>query len=45
MGMDLIGDFMTELNVTSPTGIRELERESDIRVAEQILDAIASRLG
>ena len=42
--MDLIGDFMTELNVTSPTGIRELERGSDVRIAEQILDAIASKL-
>ena len=43
-GIDVIGDFMTELNVTSPTGIRELERASDIRIAEQILDAIASKL-
>ncbi len=43
-GIDVIGDFMTEINVTSPTGIRELERASDIRIAEQILDAIASKL-
>ena len=43
-GMDVIGDFMTELNVTSPTGICKLERESDVRIAEQILDAIASKL-
>jgi glutathione synthase/RimK-type ligase-like ATP-grasp enzyme len=35
---------MTELNVTSPTGIRELERMSDVRIADQILDAVASRL-
>jgi glutathione synthase len=40
----IIGDFMTELNVTSPTGIRELERMSDVRIADQILDAVASRL-
>ncbi len=44
-GIDVIGDFMTEINVTSPTGIRELERASDVRIAEQILDAIASKLG
>jgi glutathione synthase len=44
-GIDVIGDFMTELNVTSPTGIRELERASDVRIAEQILDAITSKLG
>jgi glutathione synthase len=43
-GIDVIGDFMTELNVTSPTGIRELESASDIRIAKQIVDAIASRL-
>jgi len=43
-GIDVIGDFMTELNVTSPTGIRELERGSGIRIAEQIFDAIASKL-
>jgi glutathione synthase/RimK-type ligase-like ATP-grasp enzyme len=36
---------MTEVNVTSATGIRELERESDIRIAEQLFDAILSKLG
>jgi glutathione synthase len=44
-GIDVIGDFMTELNVTSPTGIRELERASDVRITEQIFDAISSKLG
>lgn len=44
-GIDVIGDFMTELNVTSATGIRELERESGVRIAEQLLDAISSKLG
>ena len=43
-GIDVIGDFMTEVNVTSPTGIRELERASELRIAEQIFDAISSRL-
>jgi glutathione synthase len=43
-GIDVIGDFMTELNVTSPTGIRELERASDIEIAKQMFDAIASKL-
>jgi len=38
------GCNMTELNVTSPTGIRDLERASDVRIAEQILDAITSTL-
>jgi glutathione synthase len=44
-GIDVIGDFVTEVNVTSPTGIRELERASDLRIAEQIFDAISSKLG
>jgi glutathione synthase len=42
-GIDIIGDFLTEVNVTSPTGIRELERESDLRVAAGLLDAITSK--
>ena len=42
-GIDVIGDFMTELNVTSPTGIREIERGSDLRIAEQLMDAIGAR--
>jgi glutathione synthase len=43
-GIDVIGDFMTELNVTSPTGIRELERESGTQITKQMFDAIASKL-
>jgi len=42
-GIDIIGDYMTELNVTSPTGIRELERETGLPVAEQMFAAIASK--
>jgi glutathione synthase len=42
-GIDVIGEFMTELNVTSPTGIRELERETDLKIASQLFDAIESR--
>jgi glutathione synthase len=43
-GIDVIGDYMTELNVTCPTGIRELEREGGVQVAKAVIDAIASRL-
>lgn len=42
-GIDVIGDFMTELNVTSPTGTRELDRASDVQIAERLLDAIQAR--
>jgi glutathione synthase len=39
-GIDVIGGFMTELNVTSPTGIRELTRETGIPIAEKLFDSI-----
>jgi glutathione synthase len=45
VGIDVIGDFMTEVNVTSPTGIRELERASNLQIAERIFDAISSKSG
>jgi len=44
-GIDVIGDFMTEVNVTSATGIRELERDSDVRITERLFDAISGRSG
>ncbi len=34
VGIDVIGDYLTEINVTSPTGIREIERFSNINIAE-----------
>jgi glutathione synthase len=43
-GIDVIGDFMTEINVTTPTGIRELERASDVRITEKLFDVISSKL-
>ena len=44
VGIDVIGDFLTEINVTSPTGIQELERFDGINVAGAIWDAIEARL-
>ncbi len=44
VGIDVIGDFLTEINVTSPTGIQELERFDGIDVAGAIWDAIEARL-
>ena len=41
-GIDIIGDYMTELNVTSPTGIRELQRETGLPIVEQLFDSISS---
>jgi len=40
VGIDIIGDYLTEINVTSPTGIREIQRLSDIDIAALTIDAI-----
>ena len=44
VGIDVIGDYLTEINVTSPTGIQELERFDGLNVAGAIWDAIDARL-
>jgi glutathione synthase len=43
-GIDVIGDYMTEVNVTSPTGIRELDRAFDLNIAGLMFDAIDTLL-
>ena len=43
-GIDVIGDYMTEINVTSPTGIRELDTAFDLNIAGTLFDAIEARL-
>jgi len=44
VGIDVIGDYLTEINVTSPTGIQELERFDGTNVAEKIWQAIERKL-
>ena len=43
-GLDVIGDYLTEINVTSPTCIRELDAIYGLHIAGQLFDAIESRL-
>jgi glutathione synthase len=43
-GLDVIGDYVTEINVTSPTGIRELDRQFGLDIAARLLDAVERRL-
>ena len=43
VGIDVIGDWLTEINVTSPTGIQELERFDGINAAALIWDAIEAK--
>jgi glutathione synthase len=45
VGLDVIGDYLTEINVTSPTCMRELESQFDIQIADQLMACIADRLG
>ena len=43
VGIDVIGDWLTEINVTSPTGIQELERFDSVNIAEKIWQAIEAK--
>lgn len=44
VGLDVIGDYLTEINVTSPTCIREIDKAFGINIAAQLFDAIEPRL-
>ena len=44
VGLDIIGDRLTEVNVTSPTCIREIEAEFPISITGMLMDAIEKRL-
>lgn len=44
VGLDVIGRFVTEINVTSPTGIRELEKQFNVRIGDMVIAAIERRL-
>lgn len=44
VGIDVIGDYLTEINVTSPTGIQELERFDGVNIAGKIWEAIEGKL-
>ena len=43
VGLDVIGDYLTEINVTSPTGIQEINRLDDVFVEKLLWDAIERR--
>jgi glutathione synthase len=45
VGIDVIGDYMTEINVTSPTGIQEINRLSGVQLERTLWNAIEARLG
>lgn len=43
VGLDVIGDYLTEINVTSPTCARELDRAYDTDIGGRLMDAIEAR--
>lgn len=44
VGLDVIGGYVTEINVTSPTGVRELDKQFKTEIAGMLMDAIQKRL-
>jgi len=44
VGLDVIGGYVTEINVTSPTGIRELDKQFGITIGDLLMQAIERRL-
>lgn len=43
-GLDVIGDYLTEINITSPTCIRELDTQFDLDIAGDLMDVIAEKV-
>ncbi|MDF3020251.1 MAG: glutathione synthetase [Steroidobacteraceae bacterium] len=45
VGIDVIGGFVTEINVTSPTGIRELDAQFGLNIGDMVIAALERRMG
>ena len=44
VGLDVIGDYITEINVTSPTCIRELDKQFNLNISAELLDEVEKKL-
>lgn len=44
VGIDVIGDYLTEINVTSPTCVREIDKEFDLNISAILLDFLKNNL-
>lgn len=44
VGLDVIGNYITEINITSPTGIRELDKQCQLNIADVLLVAIEKKI-
>ena len=45
VGIDVIGDYLTEINVTSPTGLQEIARFDGVHLEKAIWDSIEGKVG
>jgi hypothetical protein len=44
VGIDVIGDYLTEINVTSPTCVRELDKLYNLNISATLLDVVTQKL-
>src|SRR5713226_7983750 len=44
VGLDIIGDYVTEINVTSPTGVQEIDRLDEVNLEAKVIDFVESRV-
>ena len=44
VGIDVIGDYLTEINVTSPTGLQEITRFDGVKIEETVWDKIEAKV-
>jgi glutathione synthase len=44
VGLDVIGNYLTEVNVTSPTGVQEINRLNGVRLESQVVDFVEQRI-
>jgi glutathione synthase len=45
VGLDVIGNYLTEINVTSPTCVQEIEQQTGFSVAAKFIDALERAAG
>ncbi len=43
VGLDIIGDYLTEVNVTSPTGVQEIDRLDGVSLEAKVIDFVEAR--
>ena len=44
VGIDVIGDYLTEINVTSPTGLQEIARFDGVQIEKSIWDRVEAKV-